>query len=456
MERRGRRQPYNHQPLASCAATYIGQATPKASIKYPDIIYEPLKALYSKCRQKRQDLLAATSSTVRLRVYSSGIIVQEPGVPKDAVNWYPIQNLYCSAGLKPDKAKAETVIFRELHEKVKLQAKPYFAMVVRQPGDDGRRVLMCHAFIVDNTTVAQKLVNATQFAYQNKDGWNDPVTDKEFLNAKLSYTLQRLHEEDDNLDELKIRTRERDQQLAQRPDLSAKPRQPHVIKTSQSQRQHSVKSAATVKIQSAPATPRRVPSRAGSAMGSMKVVMTPRWEQPAPDRVPTHRAVSYYRGFNTETMDGQNGVVKSATIDGFPLTRTPSDATRTSLFQPMADPKVTVNGFKPTHLPKSRRNPGPSGSPRGHRVLASSVPQEASPSYSNGEHLEVIDWDSTVGHDQMNGDSQLITDKKNKSSKHHRPSKKLMEKYNSRANGDINGDSEEAEHTKVRHGGHDT
>lgn len=440
-------------PLAFCDATFIGQETPKQTTEFPEIVHEPLRTLYSTYKHMRRDLRVANTSLVRIIVYSSGIVVEERTAK--VVNWYPIQNLYCSAGLNVNKGKGGIIEFKQLHEKVKSSCKTLFAMVVRQPGNDGRRVLMCHAFKVDNSSYTQQLVNATQYAYRNKSGWTDPVSDKEFLNAKLSYTLKRLTEEDDvNLDALKITTQNRDKKLA---DI---PIEPHRQSTENKQRSKSA-------VRSAPTTPRRVtrqspqihispPSRTHSLVGNPRAVAI--LQPSGSTRMPAQRARAYYNGFNTDTLhNGENSVLKSASIGGFPMNRSPSKGAVSKTPHVVPPPTNnganifvssnahSMNGFQSTSVFYSssvvRETSAPS-TPRSHRVLASSEPQEqvnGSPNDRPGE-LTNVDVHQSNGHDSPK-------ERKHKSSKHQRPSKKMMQKMHQ--SGDFIGNSFNLDYLKV-------
>ncbi|KAF6029463.1 hypothetical protein EB796_012226 [Bugula neritina] len=80
---------------------------------------------------------------------------------------------------------------------------------------------MCHSFLIDHVSAAQELVHACQYAYTNKAGWNNPISDKRFLDAKMSYTMQMVDEEV-SLKKLKLETEERDKQLAKQPKVKEK------------------------------------------------------------------------------------------------------------------------------------------------------------------------------------------------------------------------------------------
>lgn len=435
-------QRYNTRPLAACYAEYYGKETPEKSIKPPTIITEPLTKIYSKARLSRDDLKRRTCKTVAITIYSSGIIIKNQ-VEKHKVQWFPIQNLYCSAGLRPESKKGQ-VVFKELHVPVKKPQKPFFAMVLRQERTDGRKVLVCYAFLVESVDIAQRLVYATQGAYMNKAGWNHPLTDKEFLNAKMAYTLERLDkEEDDNLERM---TREREWQLAQKPDLSrvATPRP-------LSSRTPRARSAAPTLMSSAPATPRRSTlstPRPQHMNGNDGYLMVPQLSS----RVPTQRAITYYQGFRTETLQGDQSmrssfVVKSASISGFPLSRSSSNATGAMSLQPTPQYNVMPNGRANTNGQKAMRHVSDASTyknKKDHRVLASSEPQEQVNGHVNGNievPVEVLDWDKIEDATpvQQNGDVVYAVVKKKGQSKHHRPSKKEMEKL--LQNGDINGNA---------------
>ena len=411
------------KPLISCYARYLGQATPQSSNEYPEIIHEPLRKIYSPCSVKRHDLLSKTTVLVTLRIYNSGIVIEKPKDGKVENNWYPIQNFYCSAALKPEKGdKKDPIIFRGIKEKTKSLGHPLFAMVVRQPGSDGRRVLMCHAFLVDNAARAQQLVDSTVYAFKNKAGWSDAVADKEFLNAKLSYTLQQLKEDkDSNLEELKIKTDERDKQLAQKPSIKVSHTKPPARGTAH---------ARSLIVRSAPSTPR----------SSRSLMLTP---APNPHRaimptgrataqqdfgVPTSVAKSYYQGFNTEVMNGDYRATKSMSEVGFPISRAASSGYVFRSRQPSPTMNGAATGFHHVTESTQRRNRA-SASSKGHRVLASSEPQEMTNGFSNNNNVSgsVVDWDATV---ETNGDTRSsASHMKKKHSKHHRPSKKTMESY---------------------------
>ena len=446
----------SQRPLTSCAARYLGHAVPQKTIQYPGIIHEPLAAIYSSTRIKRQDLLDKTSKRVHIRVINSGIAVEEH-TSTNTTSWYPIQNLYCSAGVKPDKNKDGTIAFRELKEKVKSTSHALFAMVVREPDNDGRKVLVCHVFMIDSIADTQRLVESTRFAYQHKEGWGNPMADKVFLNAKLSYTLQNL-EEDTNLAQLRIKTDEREQQLAQKPDIEVVQRS----KKSQTQvRRSTVKTPVPMSramvVRSGTAAPRR----------SMVISEAPgnitRRSTLSGNRMPQQRVHSYYQGFSPEMMD--DGYAQTQSEVGYPLSARPSSFIRPSSHQPSPVMNRQPNGF--IHAPQStRRYTRNSATPRGHRIIASSEPQELSNNISNGTGPAVIDWEMTFNdteingndkpekpskngdikpdassrkgrHSQMNGDVKSAGhSKKGKQPMHHRPSKKTMENY-LHQNGDI-------------------
>ena len=435
---------YNSLPLAACYAEYYGKETPEKSIKPPTIITEPLTKIYSKARLSREDLKRRTCKTVTITIYSSGIIIKNQ-VEKHKVQWFPIQNLYCSAGLRPESKKGQ-VVFKELHMPVKKPQKPFFAMVLRQERTDGRKVLVCYAFLVESGDIAQRLVYATQGAYMNKAGWNHPLTDKEFLNAKMAYTLERLDMEDGD-DDLEKMTQERERQLAQKPDTSRE-----AVPRPLSSRQPRAHSAAPVLMKSAPSTPRRstlsTPRPQQPAIADNHYLMPP--QQQLSSRVPTQRAITYYQGFKTETLQGSASmrssfVVKSASISGFPLSRSSSNATGAMSLQPTPQYSALPNGRSKANGQKAMRHvsdASASKSKKDHRVLASSEPQELVNGDVNGNievPVEVLDWDrmEDAAPKQPNGDEMYAVVKKKGQSKHHRPSKKEMEKL--LHNGEING-----------------
>lgn len=444
----GSAQRYNRQALAACSGWYYGKEIPQSSNQPPAIIIEPLTKIYSKARHCRSDLAKNTCTPVKIAIYSSGIIIKNQ-TERHKVQWFPIQNLYCSAGLQPDSKKGN-VVFRELHVPLKKASKPFFAMVVRLERKDQRRVLTCFAFMVDSTTVAQRLVQATEFAYKNKDGWNHPLTDKEFLNAKTAYTLERLDREEGN-DELEEITTERERQLALTPDLS-RAAAPRPV-SARSARSHT---AVPVRLQSA-RTPRSSSfstPRSQAASNSRYLMVPP----PASSRgVPTQQAITYYQGFKTETLhdDGRvHAVVKSASIGGFPLSRSSSNGTGAMSLQPtpqysmMPNGRARVNGGQ-----KAKRQVSDASSSkhsRGHRILASSEPEAEVTLNGHGNDspgVEVVDWDEMVNGIHINGDASPEVTRKKGQSKHRRPTKKMMDKF--LHNGDINGNVTDQSTDKV-------
>ena len=413
--------------LQSCTARCLGKAIPTGSVDYPDIIHDPLRDIYSPAVVKRHDLLARRTTPVTIEVFGSGIAVQERRGGELVNNWYPIENFYCSAGVVPDKGgKTRSVVFKGLQEKCRSPGQPIFAMVVRQPDSEGRRVLMCHAFLMDNNRETQKLVSATKEAYQNKAGWSSSGNDKEFLNAKLSYTVQKLNEQqENNIDHLKVLTEKREKQLSQKPKGVDFKTQPGIQKVQQSQTMathHSLPqtqsmvvrrppSVKSMKVRSAPQTPRTPRVVAAPVSSSVVVASVDTNVAPQSLRVPTERAKVLYQGFNTETLNSQSG--KATSDIGYQSNvlsnNEPGHATFLS----------SLHGFQSTY----KRN-WAAETPRGHRILASSVPQEVANDFNNLPNSAAAFQTDTNGHIEP-----IVVGKKAEHSKYHRPSKKVLEKY---------------------------
>lgn len=178
---------YNTRALVRCEATYVGAALPTRTTQPPGIIHEPLEKICEK--ESLPTLINTPKKPVRLSIFHSGIIIELLfGKHSGELVWYPIQNLYCSAGLQPLKNKHGDISFRTLEDKLaaKSSLKPIFAMVIRETIQ--KKVLQCHAFAVTRKGMAQLLVQATALAYRDKEGWNQPLNST-FLKSEYNYTL---------------------------------------------------------------------------------------------------------------------------------------------------------------------------------------------------------------------------------------------------------------------------
>lgn len=491
MSSRSTKENFNQEPLAVREGQYLGREIPQSSTQGESIILEPLTKLYYQVSHKKKDIVQLTTPIVKIFIYNSGIVIkQEWKSKRNIVDWYPIQNLYCSAGLKPDKNKKGEVVFRQFNEPTRLAKRPIFSFVVREPGKDGRRVLMCHSFLIDHVSAAQELVHACQYAYTNKAGWNNPISDKRFLDAKMSYTMQMVDEEV-SLKKLKLETEERDKQLAKQPKVKEKetlPNQSDLSKNKILGKQQATKKASKYVSSSTTGVTKHIPEsktsfrhpqhsfrQSGPEYQSPRLVMkrdqypishsapvTPRMVVMAPKpeeftmnsrsnsvimqqpfhKVPTHQAASYYKGFTSNAMSESNGV--------YSIAKPPSAAGQllsqsfTSGLTSTPEPVLFDHHLKSaTRVSKqSRRNHyADYRSSKGHKVLASSEPYEVVNGFSAAEGPTVIDWndaaedlvspvelDSSTPYARMNG-SGTPSGKKAKSSKHHRLSRKQMEEY---------------------------
>lgn len=180
---------YNLRALIRCDATYLGAALPTETTQPPGIIHEPLAKICKKDRDASTPVNTG-NRTVRLYIFHSGIVIEILyGKRIGELVWYPIQNLYCSAGLQPFKTKLGTIEFKTLEDSAgaKSSLKPIFAMVVRETVE--KKVLQCHAFTVIRRELAQLLVQATSVAYKDKKGWNLPLNNEILGRHDYKYTL---------------------------------------------------------------------------------------------------------------------------------------------------------------------------------------------------------------------------------------------------------------------------
>jgi len=179
---------YNVRALVRCEATYLGAALPTRTTQPPGIIHEPLEKICE--RESLPSLTNTPKKPVMLYIFHSGVLIELLfGKHSGEAVWYPIQNLYCSAGLQPLKTKNGKMEFYSLDEKAggKSTLKPIFAMVIRETVQ--KKVLQCHAFAVTRKEIAQLLVQATALAYRDEAGWNQPLHSLNFRNIKCGYTL---------------------------------------------------------------------------------------------------------------------------------------------------------------------------------------------------------------------------------------------------------------------------
>lgn len=386
---------YNTQPHAKCIdVLYIGREIPTKSDQYPDIVQEPLKAMYNKVGDKR----LKPGVRVSIYIYNSGIVVQEMD---GKINWFPIQNLYCSAGLIPCASK-KGLTFEHLNLDRPPRSKPIFAMVVRQSTDDerdrsSRRVLMCHAFIVDDQRSAKLLISATEQAYRNKNGWNHPMNDRQFMKAKINFTMSRIDEDDEHvLDELKDFTLERDVKLAQQL-----PSRKMLRESNKPQR------SASAKLQVMPPQPSVSPRSAVSTMQRSRSAMVRTTSSRASinsNVVVRHSSMSvpppHHADNRVIITKGAYVKPKSASVIGFPLSRSSSQHSRKEPYYAKGGP-VSNEYWHSRMGPKSRRQWSTPATPKHRRVLASSEPTEPMNGMVNhlsngGNHLAIIDWDQML------------------------------------------------------------
>lgn len=178
--------PYNMKALVRCEANYLGAALPTKTTQPPGIIHEPLGKICS--GENLSSAPSLSKKPVKLFIFHSGIIIEIMfGKHAGDLVWYPIKNLYCSAGLQPLKTKHGTFEFKSLDDNSKSSLKPIFALVIRETVH--RRVLQCHAFSVVKKEVAQLLVQATALAYRDKSGWDLPLNTDIFGVNNYKYTL---------------------------------------------------------------------------------------------------------------------------------------------------------------------------------------------------------------------------------------------------------------------------
>ena len=179
---------YNSRALIRCEAAYLGASLPTKTTQPPGIIHEPLEKICEK--ENLPTLINPPTKRVRLHVFHSGIVIEVLfGKRNGELVWYPIQNLYCSAGIQPFKTKHGTFEFRSLEDQAdtKSTLKPLFSVVFRESVH--KKVLQCHAFAVARKELAQLLVQATAVAYRDKNGWNQPLRSSLFSNNEYNYTL---------------------------------------------------------------------------------------------------------------------------------------------------------------------------------------------------------------------------------------------------------------------------
>mgnify|MGYP001792416494 CR=1 FL=1 len=389
---------YNTRPRAVIKdILYIGREIPTKSDQYPNIVHEPLKAMYNEAGDKR----LKPGMRVSIYVYSSGIVVQEVS---GKINWFPIQNLYCSAGLVPQKSKSG-LTFKHLDLQKPSKSKPLFAMVVRQTADiegqlSSRRVLMCHGFIVDDQRSAKLLIAATEQAYKNKDGWNHPMNDRQFMSAKINFTMSRIDEgNEEMLEELKGVTIDRDTKLAQQ-----RPSEGGVAKSKELPRQASTKMTIVSPRSAMSTMPRsqsaivRVTTPQASRSASMMVRPSAR------PRTPPHPDIS--RTFITNGVPEAYIRPKATSMVGFPISRSASKHSRQEPYLNGGGGSVIPKEYHRSRVgPKSRRQRSAPATPKHRRILASSEPTEPINGLHNGvsnrgSHLAIVDWDQMLNADE--------------------------------------------------------
>jgi len=465
---------YNSQPLAGCKGYYIGKAVPLETLKPPEIVQRPLAEIYTPFIYKRRDHQQLRQEKVLIRVFSSGIVIERVNRHDSPLTWYPIQNLYCSAALLPVYSGGK-VGFKELTNTTKKDgnAKPLFAMVVRETEKD-RKILLCHAFSICEKQRALLLVEATKQAYSHREGWNHPITDKTYVNAKMSYTLRMIEDGEDSdltYDTLRKVTESRERSIKQTPDIQAIVSPPILngqIMDSRSQKHVTIQSARPAPSQRVTAVSRSRPASAQSlrpvtvmvpqtqqtrsqimspkrqmlAIGSVSRQATsaqPSLRRPAQPS-PKQKEPVKYQGFRADFLTAAEPAIPVATIQAvnvseYPLSRSSS---RSSASHQMSPQVISVPTSRNHSL--ADRSPRKSTNRKGHRVLASSEPQEM---VNDIQRLPMVIGDLANGKPKMNGNSSgleildweavpesvLNPKEQKKPTKHQRVSRKKMEKY---------------------------
>ncbi|XP_067930122.1 uncharacterized protein [Watersipora subatra] len=184
---------YNRRPLIRCEATYLGSSLPTKTSQPPGIVYEPLEKICE--RESLPTFMSTPKKRVQLHLFHSGVVIELLfGKHNGELVWYPIQNLYCSAGILPFKTKSGKFEFRSLDDQTvaKSPLKPLFSIVFREAVH--KKVLQCHAFAVKSKELSQLLVQATVVAYRDRNGWNQPMNNSALNNRHYNYSINIVEE----------------------------------------------------------------------------------------------------------------------------------------------------------------------------------------------------------------------------------------------------------------------
>lgn len=302
---------YNARALIRCEATYVGASLPTKTTQPPGIIEEPLEKICKK--ETLPTLSSACRKPVRLYVFHSGILIELLfGKHNGELVWYPIQNLFCTAGLQPFKSKNGNVEFKPLEDKsaTKSSLKPLFSMVFRETVH--KKVLQCHAFAVSRKRVAQLLVQATAVAYRDKKGWNLPLNSLLFGNSEFSYTLNiadEAHPDSGYSDHEE--SSQKSSQSPQSSEISAETESTHYQDNQTSQNRNLL-------IQAFPSTTTL------QATSKENGLMSSAYQSPGLNRMPIQKSPASSTTFSDNSADEKSSIrsAKAGSLSsGYPLSR---------------------------------------------------------------------------------------------------------------------------------------